>query len=1014
MKLKLLTGLLGLFLISGHLLAQDKSVTGVVISGEDNLPMPGVNVFVKSDPNKGTITDVNGNYTLEVDTEEILVFSFVGFLTQEILIGNRALINVVLEVDETTLGEILVVGYGTTNKRDLTGSVGSVKGDEIARLPVASLDNALQGRAAGVFVASPSGTPGAGITMQIRGNTSLSASSQPLYVIDGIPIISEDLSGLFSGGQSTNSLADINPGDIESIEILKDASATAIYGSRGANGVVLVTTKRGKTGQAKIEINGFYGTQSITNEIEMHSSREFLELMNDAIRQDIRAGEDYGYDNITDVWGMDPADPDLQNTVWYDEIFRNAPIQSYDISASGGTDNTQYYTSLAYFNQEGVQLGTGFERISGRVNLDTKVNDWLKVGTNLNLTRTVQERTINDNSLYGVVINSIAGDPLMPVYEEDGSYADPFNYFGWWMLDNPVLIANEYYRYTRTVRSLGTVYGEATLSEGLTLRGSLSIDYTNLDDESYTPIISRESQNANYNGQGTYGSTQDFTWLAENYLTYTKDFGEKHALTAVVGLSYQESNRKFADITAQGYPNDLFTNLSVASKVTVGSTDGTNWGLASYFARANYSFANKYLFTFTGRADGSSRFGENFQFGFFPSGSVAWRMGDEEFMQTQDLISDLKLRTSYGITGNQDGIGNFASRGLYGVAAYRQTPGLVPTQLSNSNLSWETTAQFDFGVDMGFWGDRITLSADYFIKTTDDLLLDRLIPGISGFTTVTENIGKIENRGFELTLGGVVLDGPLSWNTSFNISQVKNKVLELEVDDQIVNDSHILSMGHPIGTFYLIDHEGVDPETGNMRWIDVNDDGAINSADRSIVGNAQPDFFGGWNNNLQYKGFDLGLFFQFVVGNKVFNHSRASYENLGWSRIGTDFPLPDGNNHKLADERWMEPGDRAEIPRASLNSMNWREFSTRWLEDGSFLRLKTVTLGYNFSPEMAKKIGLSKLRMYVQGQNLLTLTGYSGLDPEVNQNARNPQAAGADFGTYPQTKSFSVGFNIGL
>lgn len=1014
MKIYLLTAVLGIFLFSGSLLAQDMSVTGTVISGEDNLPMPGVNVFLKSDPNKGTITNVDGKFSLNADPEDILIFSFVGFLTQELLIGNRTLINVVLEFDEKTLGEILVVGYGTTNKRDLTGSVGSVKGEDIARLPVASLDNALQGRAAGVFVASPSGTPGAGITMQIRGNTSLSASSQPLYVIDGIPIISEDLSGLFSGGQSTNSLADINPGDIESIEILKDASATAIYGSRGANGVVLISTKRGKTGQAKIEINGFYGTQSITNEIEMHSSQEYLELMNDAIRQDIRAGEDYGYANITDAWGMDPADPNLQNTRWYDAIFRNAPIQSYDISASGGTDNTQYYTSLAYFNQEGVQLGTGFERISGRVNLDTKVKDWLKVGTNLNLSRTVQDRTINDNSLYGVVVNSIAGDPMMPVYEEDGSYADPFNYFGWWMLDNPVLIANEYYRYTRTVRSLGTVYGEATLSEGLTLRGSMSIDYTNLDDESYTPIISRESQNSNYNGQGTYGSTQDFTWLAENYLTYTKDFGEKHSLTALVGLSYQESNRKFASITAQGYPNDQFTNLAVASKVTAGSTNGTNWGLASYFARANYSYAGKYLFTLTGRADGSSRFGENFRFGFFPSGSVAWRMGDEEFMQTQDLISDLKWRASYGITGNQDGIGNFASRGLFGVAAYRQTPGLVPTQLSNSNLSWESTAQFDFGVDVGLWGDRITLSADYFIKMTDDLLLNRLIPGISGFTTVTENIGKIENKGFELTISGVVLEGPLAWNTSFNISQVKNKVLELEVDDQIVNDSHILSEGQPIGTFFLIDHEGVDPETGNMRWVDLNDDGAINSADRRIVGNAQPDFFGGWNNNLSYKGFDLGLFFQFVVGNEVFNHSRASYENLGWSRIGTDFPLPDGNNHKLADERWMEPGDQAEIPRASISSVNWREFSSRWLEDGSFLRLKTITLGYNFSTELVEKIGLRNLRVYVQGQNLLTLTGYSGLDPEVNQDARNPQVAGSDFGTYPQTKSFSIGFNIGL
>ncbi|MFC3414288.1 SusC/RagA family TonB-linked outer membrane protein [Algoriphagus hitonicola] len=664
-----------MFLSIGLIHAQTRTISGTIIAQEDNFPLPGVNVTLKGKQGQGTISDVDGKYSIEAGADDVLVFSFVGYTAQEILVGNRSQIDVSLATDETQLGEVLVVGYGSQNRRDLTGAVGSVSGEDIARLPVASLDNALQGRAAGVFVTSPSGTPGAGITMQIRGNTSLSASSQPLYVIDGIPIISEDLSGLFSGGQSTNSLADINPNDIESIEILKDASASAIYGSRGANGVVLITTKRGKSGEAKIDISGFYGVQNVTNEIEMHSSQEFLELMNDAIRQDIRAGEDYGYDNITDVWGFDPEDPDLQNTRWFDEIFRSAPIQSYDIAASGGTDKTQYYTSISYFDQEGVQIGTGFKRISGRINLDTEVNDWLKVGTNMTLNRTIQNRTINDNSLYGVVINSIAGDPLMPVREEDGSYADPFNYFGWWMLDNPVLIAENYYRYTRTVRGLSSVFAEATISPDLKWRSSLSIDYTSLDDESYTPIISRESQNGNFNGFGTYGSTQDFTWLAENYLTYTKTFGEDHNFTGLAGFSYQASNRNFASISAQGFPSDQFTKLSVASRVTAGSTSGTEWGLASYYARINYGFKDKYLFTFTGRADGSSRFGENFRFGFFPSGSFAWRIGDEEFMQGQDLISDLKARVSYGLTGNQDGIGNFASRGLFGVTAYRQTPG---------------------------------------------------------------------------------------------------------------------------------------------------------------------------------------------------------------------------------------------------------------------------------------------------------------------------------------------------
>lgn len=1004
------------FLLFGSVAnAQTTTVSGTVVSVEDNLPLPGVNIRIKG-TTSGAVTDLNGFFSIQADANQTLIFSYIGFDSQEVDIGNRNVIDVVLQLDYGSLGEIVVVGYGTQSRRDLTGSVGSIKGEDINRMPIASLDGALQGRAAGVFVQSPSGTPGAGISMQIRGNTSLSASSQPLYVIDGIPIISEDLSGLYSGGQTTNSLADINPADIESIEILKDASAAAIYGSRGANGVVLITTKRGKSGDAKIDINGFYGFQRITNEIDMHSSRELLNLMDDAARQDNRAlGTNYPENYVSDLWGYDPNDPNLQNTRWYQEIFRDAPIQSYDISLSGGNDKTQYYTSLAYFNQEGVQIGTGFERISARINLDTQAKKWLKIGTSLTLNRTIQDRTINDNSLYGVVINTIAGDPLMPVREEDGSYADPFNYFGWWMLDNPVLIAENYSRYTRTARALANTYAEATLAKGLTLRSSLGIDYTYLEDDSYTPIISRESVNGEFNGFGTYGNTQDFTWIAENYLSYTNNFDNSlHSINAVLGSSYQASSRNFSSISAQGFPSDQFTKLDVAAKVTAASTSGTNWGISSYFFRGNYNYADKLLATFTVRADGSSRFGENFRFGVFPSGSVAYRLSEESFMKDQTLVSDLKIRASYGVVGNQDGIGNFASRGLFGVGAYRQVPSLLPISLSNSNLTWESTTQANIGLDFGILNDRITLTGDAFVKTTDDLLLNRLVPGISGFKFVTENIGKVENRGLELAIRGMILTGPVEWSSSFNISWIRNKVLELEVDEQILNDSHILAVGHPIGTYFLIDHEGVDPETGNMRWVDLNDDGQINSADRRIVGNALPKYFGGWDNSFRYKGFDLNAFFQFTVGNQIFNHSRASYENLGWSRIGTGFPLPDGNNHRLVDERWMNPGDVTDIPRASLVNDNWREYSSRWLEDGSFLRLKMLTLGYNINPSQVERIGVRSLRIFAQDQNLLTFTKYTGLDPEVNHNARDPRLAGSDFGTFPQTKSISLGFNIGL
>ena len=990
-----------------------QSVSGTVTDG-DGLPLPGASVLVKG-TGTGTQTDFDGNYSISATSEDVLVFSYVGMTTMEVQVGNQQVINVSLQVDSQALEEVVVVGYGTTKKSDITGSVASVSGEEIARLPVASVDNAIQGRASGVFVSTPSGTPGAGISIQIRGNTSLTASSEPLYVVDGIPMISEDLSGLFSGGQRTNSMADINPADIASIEVLKDASATAIYGSRGANGVVLITTKRGATGAPKIDVNSYYGLQQVTNVIDMQSSREFLELMNEAAEQDNRdLGTDYPANYVSDLWGYDPNDPELQNTRWYDEIFRTAPIQNHDIAISGGTEKVKYFTSLAYFNQQGTQIGTGFERISGRMNLDIEANDWLKFGANLNVNRTVQDRTINDNSLYGVVINTIAADPLMPVYEEDGSYADPFSYFGWWMLDNPVLIANEYSRFTNTVRGLGSIFGEITLAEGLTFRSAWSIDYTNLNDESYTPIISRESANQSANGLGYYGSTTDFTWLTENYFSYNTTFGENHSFNGVLGASYQASARDFVDIQAQGYPSDQFTNLAVAAQVTDGSTSGTEWGLASYYARFNYGYDDRYLLTLTGRADGSSRFGENNRFGFFPSGSLAWRVSNEQFLEDSEAISNLKLRVSYGITGNQEGIGNFASRGLYGIGDYRLTPALVPTQLSNTNLSWESTSQFNAGVDFGFLNNQITLTADYFVKNTEDLLLNRLIPGISGFSSVLDNIGEVENRGLELSLGGRVVSGNFNWNSNFNISFIENEVKKLAVDRQVLNDSHILAEGQPIGTFFLIDQEGVDPATGNIIWVDENGDGAINSGDRKIVGNAQPDFFGGWNNSFSYKGFDLNLFFQYTVGNDIFNHSRASYENLGWSRIGPGFPLPDGNNYTGVEDRWREPGDVTDIPRASLERINWREYSSRWLEDGSFLRLKTLNLGYNFNADVLEKVGLRSLRVYVQGQNLWTLTNYTGFDPEVNQNARNPLVAGSDFGTLPQSKSWSLGFNIGL
>ena len=985
------------------------------VTDSNGLPLPGVNIVVQG-TTTGTQSDFDGNFSIEANQGNILVFSYIGYVTKEVVVDSSFQINVQLEQDTAELSEVVVsVGYGLQRKSDLTGSIASIKGEDIARLPVSSLDAGLQGRASGTYISSPSGTPGGGITIQVRGSTSITASSEPLYVIDGIPMISEDLSALFSGGQKTNSLADINPADIESIEILKDASATAIYGARGANGVILITTKRGVTGAPRIQLNSYYGFQEVTNVVEMQTTQEHLQLMNDAALQDNRdLGTDYAENYISEQWGYDPDDVTLETTDWYGSIFRRAPIQSYDLSITGGTERNKYYSSLAYFNQEGVQIGTGFERFSARLNLDSKINEWLNIGTNVSVSRTVADRTVNDNSLYGVVVNTLAGDPLMPIREEDGSYANPFDYFGWWMLDNPVLIAENYKRFTKNTRGLGTIFAEVTFSDALKFRHATSIDFTNVIDESYTPKISRESSNASADGLGTFDSLEDFTWITENYLTYTPNIGNLHSLNAVIGTSWQASNRNFSEINAQKFPSDQFLKLAVAAQVTSGSSSGTKWGLASYYFRLNYGFDNKYLITLTGRSDGSSRFGAENRFGFFPSGSIAWRVSQEDFLKDSSSISELKLRASYGITGNQDGIGNFPSRGLFGIGSYRTTATLIPTQLSNQSLSWESTSQLNLGIDLGLLSNKLNLTADYFIKQTDNLLLNRNIPGISGFSSVTDNVGEVENRGLELALSGRTRVGDFIWNSSFNISFVTNEVKKLVVNNQIITNSHVLSEGHPIGTFYLIDHDGVDPQTGNIKWKDINNDGIVNNGDRTIIGNALPDYFGGWVNNFNYKGIDLNVVFQFAIGQEIYNHSRASYENLGFNRLSGSFVLPDGNNHVLAKNRWMKPGDITDIPRASLTRKNWREYSSRWVEDGSFIRLKTVTLGYRVGSSALENSILDSLRIYLQAQNLLTFTSYTGLDPEVSANARDPRQAGSDFGTLPQTKNLVIGINIGI
>jgi TonB-dependent starch-binding outer membrane protein SusC len=987
--------------------------------------MPGVSIVLKGSQ-IGTVSDHEGNYKIAVPYNEgSLVFSFIGYTTVERSFTTQSVIDVLMESDSQMLGEIVVVGYGEQKKSDVTGSISSVSGKIIERLPVASVDDALSGRSAGVQISKQSGTPGTGVSVRIRGTNSISGSIDPLYVVDGIPMIAESNSKVNASdtdvnltNTKNNSLADINPSDVASIEILKDASATAIYGSRGSNGVVLITTKRGKTGDPIINLNHFTGIQlGTTNKIEMMGSREFIDLMDEAAQNDGLGEKVY----------IDANDPKLQNTKWYDEILKPAGMSQTQFSMQGGTSSTRYYTSAAYFNQDGVQIGTGFKRFNGRLNLDVDLTPKVTIGTSIGISRSNMKRTETDASFYGVVVNAQAGDPLMPVYEKDGSYANPFLYGSWWMVENPVKSANEYDRHTYSNRLLSTFYATYKILPSLSFKTSWSIDYTDLKDEQAISSITYESIRAGAGGFGQYSTYQDLTWLNENVLTFDKTFGDHH-LSSMLGFSKQESQRDDSDIRGRHYPIDGYGKLGGAGQTT--ATSGwQSWGLQSYFARVNYSYKEKYLFTLTTRADGSSRFGENNRYGVFPSGSFAWRLSEESFLSTSSLISDLKLRTSYGVTGNQEGIPNYASRGLWTLnAAYNGYGGISPskpgvTQYANPNLTWEKTKQTNIGFDLGLWANRLTLTTDAFVSNTEDLLFNVPVPGTSGAAYITQNSGKIKNKGIEFSLNTINTTGALGWNSGFNISFIRNKVVDVLNNGELQHESHILLEGKPLGTFNLIHFIGVDPQTGDAIFEDVNKDGIINSDDAKVAGSAQPDFFGGLSNTLNYKNFTLDIFLQFTQGNKLFNRSRTQIEQVGYNFLyfsdddynsGNYYILPNGNNATSVRDRWKKPGDVTDIPRASLRTRNFYEFSDKWLEDASYLRVKNIQLAYNVPAGMLGRTKfLKSLRIYLQAQNLLTFTKYKGFDPEV-ETSGNLLTQGQDYAGFGQVKTISAGFNMGL
>jgi TonB-linked SusC/RagA family outer membrane protein len=1000
--------------------AQERTISGRITSSEDASPLPGVNVLVKG-TTVGTVSDADGKFSVAVpNNNSILVFSFIGYTSQEVSVGDRTVVDTQLGTDMTQLSEVVVVGYGTQTKQDLTGNIASVSGKDVQNIPVPTFEQALQGRAAGVFIEAGNGKLGQGIKIRIRGSSSVSAGNQPLYVIDGIPITSDNQS---SSTAATNPLTDINPTDIESIQILKDASAAAIYGSRAANGVVLITTKRGKTGKTNFTIGYQTGVSEATGHRDWLNTAEYVELFREARNNTngtsvaslenrftrYSAGNRAGWEN--------PGSADYIDHQWEDEVLKRGNITQFDLGASGGNEKTKFYASTSWSDQEGILVGNKLQRLSGRLNLDHQASEKLKIGVNFSLARTKNFRLADDNA-FSTPMQIVALSPMNPAIDPrtgltsgalDLTTGSPNSNFP--LYYNPILDAVYASRETSVFRNLGSFNATYNILSSLSFTSEVGYDLLSQNEQRYYGKETLRNIGTG-NGYGSDAWTQVFNYTANNFLRYDRSFGDNHVLDAVLGMSFQESHTDYTFVDGQQFPSNSYKEIQASAKITDGDSQETGYSILSYFLRANYKFKNRFLLGVSGRVDGSSRFGPENRYGFFPAASAGWIISEESFLKENNTLSFLKLRASYGITGNSE-IGNFPWRGLYsGDAGYGGEPGQRPSQPANRELGWEQTAQVDIGLDYGLFNGRITGELDYYSKHTTDLLLDVNLPGSSGFLSQTRNIGELENKGFEVVINSENLVGELKWSTNFNYSRNINKITNLQ--DQVIQGSFLSRAveGEPIGVFFGPKYAGVDPANGDALYYTKGADGNLittndyNAAEYMVLGNPNPDFIAGITNTLSYKGIELMFLFQGVFGNQVYNG-------------GGKFMSANGDfyDNQTRDQlnRWREAGDITDVPQARLFGANGTGESSRYVLDADYIRLKTVTLAYSLPNSLISKAGLSKVRLYVSGQNIWTITDYPGWDPEVNSDTYASNVnQGIDFYSAPQAKSITFGVNIGF
>lgn len=986
-------------LVSFTYIVAQKSVTGTV-TGQDGQPIIGANILGIGDTHVGTITDIDGKFVLKLPSGiQSIRITYTGYLPKDILLTNDVSdIKVVLEEYSVLLSEIMVIGYGSTSKKRMTDNVAKLTSDDISNIAVSNFQSTMSGKAAGVRINQTNGKVDGGINIRIRGASSISAGSEPLYVIDGMPLINVNES---SNGAPMNPLLSLSPSEIESIDILKDASSAAIYGARGANGVVLITTKKGKPGKTNVSLNVSSGISSPTHLVSWLNAAEYKELFTEAAINSF--GEEDGLAEVEGLFDYVANGTDWRNgavdTDWNKLAFRDGSQSDVDLSLSGGDSKTQYFFGGAVNKTKGILLGNDLQRLSARMNIKHNLNSKFNAGMNLGVSKTIIERVANDNA-FTTPLQAVAQSPLSPAYNEDGTPNTNTLYANF-------LLEDRYANYTTNLRRItGKIFAEYNFIENLKFNSDLGYDFSHQTEDEYrgslTPFMST-------NGYGFNSNAKSENYIWSNYVTFNKELSESSLLNVVVGQEFNNSDRTFNSVTGTQFPSDDFQSISSAAEITAGAGSDSRYNFLSYFSRVSLMLQDKYFVKASIRRDGSSRFGVNQRYGIFPAISAGWIVSEESFLKDSGTLSFLKIRGSYGQLGNSE-IGNFASKTLYNGVSYNKISGIRLTQPGNNDLTWEKSKQLDLGVEFGLFKDRIFGEIDFYTKNTDGLLFRVPLPGSSGQTEINKNIGSLESKGVEFVLNTKNIVGEnLQWTTNLNLANNVNNIISLPNNNaDIINDVNINRIGEAVSSFYLAEFAGADPNTGDALYY-TDGEGTETTADysqanRVIAGNPQPTWIAGLTNEVSYKGLALSFTFVGEWGASIYNGGGL------YQSSSADFF---DNQTRDQLNRWQKPGDVTEVPQARLYGQNGTAPSTRYLQKADFIRLRNIMLSYTIPSTIMSKVKISSARVYLSGVNLLTFTNFTGYDPESRfDDGGSGFDSGSNFYSAPQAKTTSLGINI--